>query len=409
LFTKAEMENRKDVICGGYLFAKKIFAKDRVKGEKQGFDYIYKYLDQYEGDQHKAALEYAKDLNADVNFIYSNADLPNMFKTVKGKLFLQFKTYPINYLATTMKWTLQKPNNVHYYTRLARLAGTTIVLGGARSLPYVGKGMFYGVLFGGLDDPPETSKAYKAGQFLQAAVLNPVVTALLPESSREYTRKVLARGIFATMGIDLSTRMGPNEFIPENWRQLGGPFVNDLVSFYEYSQGDISWKQFLRIVPAVRDINTALAANEYITDPNRRERNVVRVLGWERMLEGIGAPSTRRQVARDVQAMTAEMQRGYSENKANYIDDAIAQLRSIDQTQDLKAINKAESVVFNKVLAEAAEEGIYIAPTDILSEMDRKHDTVLLRAYDMAPIDLRPELEQKFEQVRKLYGIEMFY
>ena len=57
--------------------------RPRISPERMGYGHVLQYLDQY-GDPHIAALEYAKDLNVDVNFDYSAADLPKLFRINLG-------------------------------------------------------------------------------------------------------------------------------------------------------------------------------------------------------------------------------------------------------------------------------------------------------------------------------------
>ena len=155
----------------------------------------------------------------------------------------------------------------------------------------------------------------------------------------------------------------------------------------------------------VKDINTALAANEYIVDPNRRMRNVVKVMGWERFLEGIGVPSVKRQVVRDIQGMMFEMSRGYKENKVKYVDEIINSLNKLNVDEDPKKLRSEMDEIYDSITLRALEEGIYIQETDVYRELVAKGEHQLLRAYDTAPMDLRPELRRRFERLQKTYKL----
>jgi hypothetical protein len=178
LFAVSEMANREDVIAGGYLYARKVFTMPREKADSRGLGYIYDYLDAYP-DERTAALEYAKDLNMMVNFIYNPADLPKVFRGKIGRSALQFKTFPVNFTATTLKWVLQKPNNRHYWARLTRLVATNTLLGGVRTIPYLGRGIWW--------------------KLVGASLLIPFMS----EDNRNRAKRVLGRGLFTFLGPDL--------------------------------------------------------------------------------------------------------------------------------------------------------------------------------------------------------------
>lgn len=363
LFRKAEMANREDVIVGGYLFAQKVFELPRSKAMSRGYDYILEYLDSYE-DPREAALEYAKDLNADVNFIYNAADLPKMFRSKTGRVVFQFRTYPINFLATTMKWTLQKPNNPHYWARLGRLVGTNVILGGVRSVPYIGRNLW------------------------KALVLAPLLFPMFSDQEKK-ARRVLLRGMFTQLGIDLSRRLGPNEFIPNDMRQLLGPFANDLFVLYQYAWGDIERRDLMRLIPAVKDFYVGITASHGIKDPNKRMRKVLEVSGWQKVLQSAGAPLEKVQVVKDLEFLRKEMQRELIKQRTRYVDRIIAKA---SKGQD-----------FSKDLAEAVELGI--GRQEIAEEVAKKYTPELLRGLAVTATPLKGEVADIFNKVNKIYDL----
>jgi hypothetical protein len=427
LFSKAEMANREDVIAGGYLFARKVFQMPRrtafavgdevtvptmVKGrmmglpgtvadvsegsatvtladgstvkstlddldwqkpagrgltaERMGYGYILEYLNTY-GDPHRAALEYAKDLNADVNFIYNAADLPKMFRTQAGRVAFQFKTYPINFLATTMKWTLQRPDNPHYYARLGRLIAINTGLAGVRTVPYVGR------------------KIWKA------LVLAPLLIPLIGEENRDRAKRVLGRGFFSMLGVDLSQRLGPNEFLPRNVRDLLGPLAGDVYSFYRFVQDDWDWKQLTRAVPLIRDIYRAIGETEYIADPNKRMRKVAEATGWDKAMQAAGLPLEKVTVTRDMQFIFNEMEREYKRKKAQYVDSVVGKL--LDDESPLEDIR------------DAFAEGIPLDTRDFVDELIRKGTPQLIRELKTMPKPLRPEAIQMLQKVNRVHKV----
>lgn len=384
MFTKAEMANREDVICGGYLFARKVFTMPREKASKLGYEYILQYLDQYQ-DPAQAALEYAKDLNADANFIYSAADLPKMFRTKAGRVIFQFKTYPINFLATTWKWTMQRPNNPHYWARLTRLVAMNVLLGGVRTVPYLGRKLWL------------------------ALVLSPLVLSGLPEEYRDKAKRVLGRGVFTLLGVDLSQRLGPNEFLPRTLRDLLGPLGGDLYNFYLFSRGDRDWQQLLRTVPLARDLYRTFAETEYIADPNKRMRKVMEVTGWDKILQVAGVPLQKVEVVRDLQFIFNQMDREYKRKKSRYVDKAIKELsRNQEKLESITDPRKRLTMIkrlTNPIGEEALSEGITITLGDVDRELVKKGQPQLLREFLTQPLPLRDEVLDMMIKADKIHKI----
>lgn len=387
-FTRAEMANREDVIAGGYLFAKKVFKMDKARANRMGYKYILDYLDQYP-DEHQAALEYAKQLNVETNFYYGNADLPKMFRTQAGRVLFQFRTYPINFVSTTLQWTLQKPNNPHYWARLSRLVAMNTLLGGVRSVPYLGRHLWK-VLF-----------------------LSPLAIPLVGEENRDRAKEVLLRGVFSLMGIDMSRRLGPNEFMPRSLRDALGPAAGDAYNLYRFAIDDWDWKQLLRATPMIRDLYTAVAGGEYIIDPNSRMRMVAKATGWEKALEAIGAPIVKEEVNRDLRAISAVMRRRYRRDKARYIDRMIGRITggTGEKLRELLGIedkSKRADEFWDAVaddFIDAFENGVYMTEKDIELEWAMKELEPLFRDYRTFPKPKRQDLLELIDKADKLYDL----
>jgi len=380
LFSRAEMANREDTVVGGYLFAQKIFEMDRATASKRGYDYVLKYLDTYK-NKDIASLEYAKDLNTQVNFIYNNADLPKIFRTDVGRVAFQFKTYPINYLATTMKWVLQKPDNIHYWTRLGRMIVTNIGLAGVRTTPYIGR------------------TAWKA------LVLSPIIFAFLPEDTRDEAKRIIGRGIFTMAGVDLSQRLGPNEFVPTTFKELGGPFISDLVNLYNFSNNDMDWNEFVKLSPLVRDINTAI--RDDIID--QRGRKIAEKSGLETFFQAMGVPLEKVTVSRDFASIEAKLKREHIKARAKYVDRAIDDLRDKGVLEDINATPKMAWDAVKKTALDAFNEGIFPMKkeftTAIDDELERRALPTVIRVFKTSPTAMREEQLERLRQIDKVHRI----
>lgn len=394
LFNISEMANREDVICGGYLYARKVFRMGRERASKRGLGYVYQYLDHYGNEQmfpgiglpdaeRMAALEYAKDLNYDVNFDYSAAGIPKMFRSHAGRVAFQFKTFPINFVATTLKWTIQKPNNPHYWARLGRFVAMNSLLGGVRTIPYIGR------------------KNWKL------IALAPLVIPLVGEDNRERVRSVFGRGIFTMFGVDMSQRLGPNEFLPRNIRDMLGPTAGDVYNIYRYVQGDADWPQLLRSVPAIRDLYRALAETEYIADENKRMRKMVEVSGYEKVLQALGIPLEKVQANRDTMWILGEMTKKYKRDKTKYVDRLIDQLVDAGVYEigdDTKRATRAEAI--SKPLRdEALSNGIQVDLIDVDIERAKKGTSEAVRRLQTAPLDLKIKQADVIRKIHRTHGI----
>jgi len=355
-FSRAEMANREDVVAGGYLFAREVFKMSREKAEKMGYGYILDYLDKFK-DPHKAALEYAKDLNADVNFIYDNSDIPKLFRIRAGRAIFQFKTFPINFTAQTIKWLSEffKNPTPHNTARAIRFLYMNLLLGGVRTIPYLGRLLF------------------------KLLLILPVFATLHPK-----VRDVLARGIFALLGVDLSQRLGPNEFLPRNLRDLLGPSGNDLYLVYRYLRKEITLPELLTgLGGATRDLYRAFRMTENILDPNRRWRTIAKMTGWDKFLQAIGAPSLKVTVNRDLQAILSEIEKDYKKKRAFYID-RIIELREKGKKKEAEELKKKVNKEFN----------LGISLMDILKEERRKKIPAISRRLKRYPKRLRKEAKE---------------
>jgi len=357
LFSKGEMANREDVIAGGYLFAKKVFQLPKTHSDKMGYGYITNYLDTYK-DPYKAALEYAKDLNDDTNYIYDVSDLPRLFRTPFLRAPLQFKTFPVNFAAQTIKWFKEGITNPtpHNIARLVRFSYMNILLGGVRTVPYAGRKLW------------------------KLLILAPLLAGLHPK-----VKQVIGRGIFSLIGVDLSQRLGPNEFLPRNLRDLLGPMGSDLYVLYKWARGDITLGQALTTpFGALRDVYRAIRETEYIADPYQRWRKVAETTGWDKFLQAIGSPTLKTTVSKDLSFIISEIEREYTRKKARYVDDIIGRRKQNEPFQD--------------IIDRAKEEGITIYYKDYRFEERKKEIPLLERRLKTSPRELREDITDIIEK-----------
>ena len=373
MFSVAEQANRADTVAGGYLFARKVFSTPRAKAEKRGLGYVYSYLDEFE-DAETAAIEYGKDLNTDVNFIVSNADLPLILRGPVRKTVLQFKSFPINFAATTLKWTaefIKDPWNPHFQARAARMLAANLLVGGVRAIPFVGRKIWW--------------------TLMGAALLS-------GDAPRERVKEVLGRGVLSLLGADVSGRVGPGEFLPREMEDLLGPLAGDVKNLAKFVEGDWDWSQLVKSTPALRDLVTAISETDDIVDPNKRDRMVLERTGLDRILQGVGIPLEKVNVTRDLQFMIGKGNREYTKNKAQIVDSIIDVMQD-DSVQTAAQFKEAMAPILEKM------EGEFIAVTsdEIITELSKKAEPALIRTFKQAPLARKPEILDMLFKINKAH------
>ncbi|MHC4463814.1 MAG: hypothetical protein ACYS30_20640 [Planctomycetota bacterium] len=371
LFSIAEQANRADTVAGGYLFAKKVFTMPRDKAERRGLDYVYDYLDQFE-DPETAAIEFGRDLNTDVNFIVSNADLPQILRGPVRKTALQFKSFPINFLATTLKWIGGPRNNAHYRARAARFIVANTLVGGVRAAPFVGRRLWW---------------------LLMGSAL------LTGDEPRDRTKETLGRGVLSLFGVDLSGRVGPGEFLPRETKDLLGPLAGDIRNFARYVDGDMDWNQLVKSAPALRDLVNALRDTEGIVDTNKRGRLIAKRTGWDRILQGVGIPLEKVTVTRDAEIMFGKHDRKLAKQRAQIVDRIIAILSDEGVATEAQ-FKKAMAPVLEKM----ESENIRVTTDQVLTELSTKSQPALLRRFKDTPLENKPDTLDMIFKIDKAHG-----
>jgi hypothetical protein len=351
MFYRAEVANREDVLCGGYLFAKSVFNMPRAKAIKLGYQYILDYMDTFKTPE-GSANAYAKDLDNDCNYIYNNSDFPKAFRMPILRPALQFKAYPINYTIQSLKWLVETVTNPspHNTARATRFIAANITLGGLRSIPYIGRTLWKWWMF------------------------SPLLLALLPKKTRE----TVGRGVFSLIGVDLSRRFGPNEFLPTNFAGLGGVFINDLYALYKYFHGDYTLEEALTSpISSIRDVYRALKDPNIME--NKRDRILMEASGADKLLQMIGAPLTKVEVARDMSFIWRQKAEEFKTQKAQLIDKMLERIAKDAEIEDL--VQRAE------------KEGIRITRDDLKAEQKKKQMGLYERVKTTLPKNLREQYE----------------
>jgi hypothetical protein len=356
MFNSAEIANHKDTVAGGYLFARNVFKLSPEKIKAKGYEYITEYLTAAKGDKHKAALEYAKDLDNDCNFIYNNSDLPKIFRQPFLRASLQFKAYPFLFVQQGMKWfteMLQNPTP-HNIARMVRFGYMNVLLGGIRAIPLVGRMAWWFVL--------------------------PMLALLHPK-----LKDTVGRGIFSLLGIDLSVRFGPNDFIPSNIGEwFGGPTGKDIWNLYRVARKEIGLPEAVASMSsAVRDIYRAFHSDsDEFRNPNDRWRLIEKINPWEKIMSSVGAPLLKIEMIKDLKIIANEMERSYRKKKGNAVDEILNRI--------------SRNLPYQDVLKKAKEDGIFLTSGDLNREKKSKETPTMQLRYKTMSRGLRKEFQDLY-------------
>ena len=348
MFSTMETANREKVIVGGYNFALKVFDLSRAKAEKMGYAYILDYLDTF--GRHKGGLEYAKDLNADTNYIYDVSDIPRLFRTKLGRVVFQFKTYTVNNLLQNIKWTKEALTNPtpHNIARMIRLINSNILLGGVK-LPLV-------VL-------REVGNIVHPFRSYYKKILLAILGAMLLARKKGQKKKFIAlntiyRGVFANVGVDLSERIGPDLYVPRNSWDWLGVTAGDIAKVVQSIEQGNPWYE-TSLQPWLLGKNMYMLFTEEDIVGMRRKRTIISdVTAYEKFLHVIGLTPKRMADVRDLAVLRGIELEEYKRLRAIYIDRIIKRIKRDLPIDDL--------------LAQVEEEGLGITSGDIVREYVRK-------------------------------------
>lgn len=258
------------------------------------------------GMSYDEAIKYAKEVNRKANFEYGVQDAPNIFRrgSIFAQLMLQFKKYPIKQLEVMKdmtpflgKTTSKKQKAVFW--------GTYFAMAGLFQIPFAN---IVGLMVLGLtgDDPEKEAKKY----ILQFANEHPDLKWLC---------KIALYGVGSGVNVDVSSRVGMGDAIPDRWSSMLGPtastFWNVAKSMYA---GDAWEKQIRNISPGLGNL---ILAAEGRSIGKRGRTNAEYTSAYQRLLRGMGFNSTEESDAWLVQSILSNERSGKQTEKQALIDE----------------------------------------------------------------------------------------
>ena len=261
------------------------------------------------GMSHEEAIRYAKDVNRKSNFDYGVHDAPGIFRrgSIFSQIFLQFKKYPIkpleamkDFLPFFGKGTTKKQKAIFW--------GTYFAMAGLFQIPFAN---ILGLLIMGItgDDPEKEAKK----SLIELAENYPSLKPLA---------KIGMYGIGTFANIDITSRVGIGDAVPDDLQSIFGPAASTLFNVAKSAYGGDNWtKQVRNISPGLGNLLMAAQGNSV----GKRGRVTQEyTTPYQRLLRGMGFQSTDESDSYLIQSILSSEKKKASSKKQQLIDEYIA-------------------------------------------------------------------------------------
>lgn len=261
------------------------------------------------GRSHEEAIRYAKDVNRKSNFDYGVHDAPGIFQrgSIFSQIFLQFKKYPIKQLEAMKdflpffgKGTTKKQKAIFW--------GTYFAMAGLFQIPFAN---ILGLLIMGItgDDPEKEAKK----SLIELAENYPSLKPLA---------KIGMYGIGTFANIDITSRVGIGDAVPDDLQSLSGPAASTLFNVAKSAYSGDNWtKQVRNVSPGLGNLLMAAQGNSV---GKRGRVNQEYTTPYQRLLRGMGFQSTDESDSYLIQSILSSEKKKASSKKQQLIDEYIA-------------------------------------------------------------------------------------
>lgn len=261
------------------------------------------------GRSHEEAIRYAKDVNRKSNFDYGVHDAPGIFRrgSIFSQIFLQFKKYPIKQLEA-MKDFLPFFGRGTTKKQKAIFWGTYFAMAGLFQIPFAN---ILGLLIMGItgDDPEKEAKK----SLIELAENYPSLKPLA---------KIGMYGIGTFANIDITSRVGIGDAVPDDLQSLSGPAASTLFNVAKSAYSGDNWtKQVRNVSPGLGNLLMAAQGNSV---GKRGRVNQEYTTPYQRLLRGMGFQSTDESDSYLIQSILSSEKKKASSKKQQLIDEYIA-------------------------------------------------------------------------------------
>lgn len=280
-----------------------------------------------EGKSKAEAIEYAKDINDKVNFDYSVADEPTIFRALGpiSKVFLQFKKYPVKQLELFQDFYLDGRelglNRKQSFLRMVKYVAPYMAMSGMMGIPFVsflgglisyGASMIYG------DDDWDWEKKIKQLMITEFGEDSPITQWWL-------------YGAGSFIGLNLGGRVGVGDFLGSDSYNsadgLGGLMWNQttLGSTVNQVRKQLSYRNYAEALKAINPTmgNIALAYKGEVRTTRGRMKYQYQNMA-ERMWRAIGFTPLNETLAGDLASNEYAEKQEQTKAKQKAVDDFLA-------------------------------------------------------------------------------------
>ena len=273
-----------------------------------------------QGMNRSAAIEYAKQVNDDVNFDYSVADAPNFIRRTGpiGTLLFQFKKFPVK----MMELALPGVGKLKGWEQV-RFWAPMVALSGVFGLP-------------GFDWLKDWLKSI-FGKDLELETKKLIAESSLPEP----VKRTILYGALSNLGVDVGRRAGMGDFFPSELKDLTGPAAATAARVVESLPKIFDDGSFMDTIEA---LSPGLANPIKAVMGEARDRRRGRVAfryetPGERIARATGARPIREAIENDAVRIARYEQQKRSAAEADAIDDFIraredSDASALDRAQD---------------------------------------------------------------------------
>lgn len=273
-----------------------------------------------QGMNRSAAIEYAKQVNDDVNFDYSVADAPNFIRRTGpiGTLLFQFKKFPVK----MMELALPGVGKLKGWEQV-RFWAPMVALSGVFGLP-------------GFDWLKDWLKSI-FGKDLELETKKLIAESSLPEP----VKRTILYGALSNLGVDVGRRAGMGDFFPSELKDLTGPAAATAARVVESLPKIFDDGNFMDMIEA---LSPGLANPIKAVMGEARDRRRGRVAfryetPGERIARATGARPIREAIENDAVRIARYEQQKRSAAEADAIDDFIraredSDARALDRARD---------------------------------------------------------------------------
>lgn len=289
------------------------------------------YKGKANGMSEARARAYAVDINRKVNFDYSVADAPRVFRaaqgTIIGDLTLQFQKYGVKELEVLSDF-LPYFGKSTTTKQKAEFFGLWLMMGGLfNALPFQDLiiGLF-GALAGDDEDPEKRLK-------------RAIMEWAGDDPSKKLMAKVAMYGIGGAGGIDISQRVGLKGLIPDtDHLSVGGVTTNTIAGIWNGLQNNDPQGILKAVSPGASNVWQAVAG--FGTDS--KGRKTIDYDGFDRAMKFLGFRTTDEAIAADKQSIAYSFKKSKSAERTKakeaYYDDP-----SSENKAKLKALGYSDN------------------------------------------------------------------